>query len=440
MEINDRINLLSNLYQSGANVSQLLSDLHLLSNVLDGKSTTKESSPQELASGTSVNECGWDTVTQSVIDKWISIIQSTNEETQVNLYEFQGQFLSKTFYMPNVIRPTLRPGNYYLGAKGIGLTTAMVLHCARTLISTPNIEILYISPSNEKNEDFIKAVSLVMDTNLIQNKSAANIKMANGSKLSSTSYQAYTTLIESSQEGFQQPSTAVDRFVQQQGVPNILLLDDSENAPFKHVNNLLNIGSKCEQFIISGHAKTAKGMMYEVFTNHKRIMNRNILPWWEGDLTNMDMVKTSFTTDQFNSLFCCQFIKVDPNTVITTNSSPSKAYECQEIRVKIYSCEPIKKLAGIHVIDGELLSDHDLVLVNGQDNPANNGVYVVAANAKWHRYEKCSAADDIIKTTIKITHGEKYSNTDWISNWTPNDIYKLDIDRIQYVQLINGTN
>lgn len=69
-------------------------------------------------------------------------------------------------------------------------------------------------------------------------------------------------------------------------------------------------------------------------------------------------------------------------------------------------------LSGLQTIDSVVLITHDRVLLTGQTNAANNGMYL-ASTGGWSRARDLSISDDFKGVYIYVEEGTVYRNTTW---------------------------
>lgn len=69
-------------------------------------------------------------------------------------------------------------------------------------------------------------------------------------------------------------------------------------------------------------------------------------------------------------------------------------------------------LSGTQTIDGVALSAGDRVLVNGQTNASQNGIYVVSAGS-WARAEDANSPAELSGSVVTVTEGSSYGNQQW---------------------------
>lgn len=72
-------------------------------------------------------------------------------------------------------------------------------------------------------------------------------------------------------------------------------------------------------------------------------------------------------------------------------------------------------LAGEQTIDGVALEDGDRVLLVGQDDAAENGIYVVVAAGPWDRAEDFNTSSEVVKNVyVPVTSGDTYAGSGWV--------------------------
>lgn len=83
--------------------------------------------------------------------------------------------------------------------------------------------------------------------------------------------------------------------------------------------------------------------------------------------------------------------------------------------VKLVSTQPLTSLQGLqHVIDGTNLSNGDRVLIAGQSDPRQNGIYDVSSGP-WIRSEDADQSHKLLNGSIVfVREGDNYKGTGWV--------------------------
>ena len=285
----DKISLMSSIYQSGSTVDAFIRDFDRLSKVLDGNRI------EEIQNDNSACQTGFGTTTQKIIDTWSILLLNNSNNSNDNLdgqnpqlHPYQEKFLYKNEYSKN----SLPIRDFHLGSKGAGITTIYSIHASRTLMTNPNLEIQYYNSSNEKLEIFIDAISSLLPKDMIQSKTKLSIKLSNGSGIRAENYQNFVSKIENMPAEFTTNQTTkikkiADTLVDLTGKADVIFYDNSEDVPFKNINEIIEYGCRASQMFISGHAKTTNSLPYRIITDYEySYIKKHIIPWWEIDGQN----------------------------------------------------------------------------------------------------------------------------------------------------------
>ncbi len=92
--------------------------------------------------------------------------------------------------------------------------------------------------------------------------------------------------------------------------------------------------------------------------------------------------------------------------------------------------------AGLQTIDGVTLVDGNRVLLNGQTNPAENGLWV-AHSGNWTRPADFATGNQAGEAYVLILEGTVYTGSSWLCN-TPNAV--IDTDPIIFTEFSLPTN
>lgn len=298
----DKISLITSIYQSGSNVSQFLNDLKLLSDALDGpKKATVAELPVENSPSPEINDI--DQKTKIIVNTWKTVLTASDPESpNPSLLKFQEKFLSDNIYDPSSTTPSHK---FYLAARSVGITTAFALHTARSLIQQPNMKIWYVAESNDGIESFCNGVFALLPKDLIDNKNEKTIKLTNGSYIN---FITQPSLITSFKETNGTVAQQVAQYISRWGSPDILLIDDAESVSFNFITQLLGLVRQCPNVIMAGGVSDRKGLPFCVMTDAKNLwIDKTILPWYEGTVTDQDFIKSCLTEDQYLESQMCQF-------------------------------------------------------------------------------------------------------------------------------------
>lgn len=88
-------------------------------------------------------------------------------------------------------------------------------------------------------------------------------------------------------------------------------------------------------------------------------------------------------------------------------------------------------LSGTANVDGVTVPAGTRVLVRFQTNSAENGIYITASGA-WTRATDCDSAEELTQSTVLVTSGTLYKNTQWTQN---NTITTVGTDAVTFVQV-----
>jgi len=142
--------------------------------------------------------------------------------------------------------------------------------------------------------------------------------------------------------------------------------------------------------------------------------------------------------------FATNMITLDGSVVNPTDAA-TKAYVDSVVTTGIVPKAPAvvisltnQALSGLTTIDGVALSAGDRVLLNGQTNPVENGLWVVQGGA-WNRPADFASGTEAGSAYVLILSGTINAGTSWLCS-TPNAI--IDTDPINFVLFStpNSTN
>ncbi len=96
-------------------------------------------------------------------------------------------------------------------------------------------------------------------------------------------------------------------------------------------------------------------------------------------------------------------------------------------------------LFGSQDVDGVIVGPGDRVLVKNQNNPAENGIYIIpASGAEWQRAEDQNTWDEVPSAFVFVREGATFADTAWLCTSDTGGI--LDADAIQWVQFTSAAS
>lgn len=311
----DKISLITSIYQSGSNVSQFLNDLKLLSAALDGPKSETASETLPVEEKTETPDI--DQKTKMIINTWKTVLTASDPESpNPTLLKFQEKFLSDNVYDSSSTKSNHK---FYLAARSVGITTAFALHTARSLIQQPNVKIWYVTESNDGIDSFCNGVFALLPKDLIDSKNEKSIKLSNGSYINFITQPA---LINSFKETRGTNAQKVAQYISRWGTPDILLIDDAESVSFNFITELLGLVHQCPNVIMTGGISDKKGLPFCIMTDAKNLwIEKTILPWYEGTVTDQDFIKSCLTEDQYLESQMCQFPRKPKEIIIESRLS-----------------------------------------------------------------------------------------------------------------------
>lgn len=126
-----------------------------------------------------------------------------------------------------------------------------------------------------------------------------------------------------------------------------------------------------------------------------------------------------------------------PTTPAGANSAASKNYIDNALTGLTWknavkcSTTANHSLSGTSNVDGVTVPAGTRVLVRFQTAPAENGIYITASGA-WTRATDADSASELTETTVLVTAGTLYKNTQWTQNGT---ITTVGTDAVNFVQV-----
>lgn len=121
-------------------------------------------------------------------------------------------------------------------------------------------------------------------------------------------------------------------------------------------------------------------------------------------------------------------VKGGNSSITTVDTSTDTTIITEQVRASVIINENIT-LSGLQTQDGVNLTERETVVVNGQTDKKENGIYLVQSGA-WTRHSQKLYGG----LTISITSGKKYADTFWLVS-EPDFDATLGTDRIKFIEV-----
>lgn len=147
-------------------------------------------------------------------------------------------------------------------------------------------------------------------------------------------------------------------------------------------------------------------------------------------MPNQALIPPQSLTEKMNAGYPKRTTGGSGGTVITTATTTDTTIVIEQTKARIITDQNIT-LSGLQELDGVLLGIRDIVVVNGQTDRTENGIYL-ADDAGWTRHSQ----EVYGGLMIAVTEGDKYADTLWEVS-SPEDTVEFGVTEIIFSEFRN---
>lgn len=145
-------------------------------------------------------------------------------------------------------------------------------------------------------------------------------------------------------------------------------------------------------------------------------------------MPNQSLIPPQTLTEKMNAGYPKRTTGGSGGTVVTTSSTSETAIVTEQTRARLISNTNIT-LSGLQPIDNVTMAELDVIIVNGQTDKTENGLYI-ADESTWTRHSQ----EIYGGLTVSVTDGDSYRDTLWIVS-TPNNNADLGLSEIVFSEI-----